>query len=82
MMKEWKGFALSVCIGLIMGGGVTSAIGAARLATVKQELLAEIKEVELDGDVTLRGFGELSIAMARIEEQLKAVNEKLDALAR
>ena len=80
-MKDWKSLAF-VLIGLITGGGASAAVGAARLHNAKVELRAEIKEVELDGDVTLRGIGELSIAMARVEEQLKAANDKLDALAR
>ena len=81
-MKEWKSLALSLCLGLIFGGGVSSAIGAVRLANVRAELREEINEVALDGGVTLRAVGELSIAVARVEEQLKAANDKLDAMAR
>ena len=82
MKQEWRGLALSVCLGLITGGGVTSAIGAARLATARQELRAEIQEVKRDGDTTYDAVQLLAIAMARVEEQLKAANDKLDNLAR
>ena len=71
-----------MCLGLITGGGVTSAIGAARLATARQELRAEIQEVKRDGDTTYDAVQLLAIAMARVEEQLKAANDKLDNLAR
>lgn len=81
-MKEWRGLALSVCLGLITGGGVTSAIGAAKLATMRVELRAEIREVKLDGDSTHDAVILLAVAMARVEEQLKAANDKLDNLAR
>lgn len=81
-MKEWRGFALSVCIGLITGGGVTAAVGAARLNTAKLELRAEIEDVRDDGDATHEAVIELAVAMARVEEQLKAANAKLDALVR
>ncbi len=81
-MKDWRALALSLCLGLIFGGGASAAIGAVRLASVRAELREEIKEVELDGDVTLRAVGKISISMARIEAQLEAVNDKLDALAR
>ncbi len=81
-MKQWQTLALSLCIGLITGGGVSAAIGAARLATAKQELRAEIQAVKMDGDSTHDAVIALSVAMARVEEQLKAANDKLDALAR
>ncbi len=81
-MKDWKGFALSVCVGLIMAGGLSAAVATSKIAAVKAELRAEIKEVELDVDVTLRAIGELSVAMARVEAQLEAANDKLDNLAR
>ena len=55
---------------------------AARLATAKQELRSEIKEVEMDGEATFDAVQLLAVAMARVEEQLKAANDKLDRLAR
>ena len=81
-MKEWKGFALSVCIGLITGGGLSAAVASSKLAATKVELRAEIKEVKLDGESTHAAVILLSVAMARVEEQLKAANDKLDNLAR
>ncbi len=88
-MKEWKGFALSVCIGLIMGGGLSAAIASAKIAAVEVELKneikeveAEVREVELDGYETLKAVGALSVAIARIEAHMEAANDKLDALAR
>lgn len=81
-MKEWKGFALSVCIGLITGGGLSAAVASSKLATAKVELRSEIKEVKLDGESTFAAVQLLAVAMARVEEQLKAANDKLDALAR
>ncbi len=81
-MRDWRALALSLCLGLIFGGGASAAIGAVRLASTKAELRAEIKEVKLDGESTFAAVTLLSIAMARVEEQLKAANDKLDALAR
>ena len=80
-MKDWKSLAL-VLIGLVTGGGASAAVGAVRLANAKVELRAEIKEVELDGESTFDAVQLLSVAMARVEEQLKAANDKLDNLAR
>ena len=81
-MKQWQTLALSLCLGLITGGGMSAAVAASKLAAVKAELRAEIREVKLDGDSTLDAVIELAVAMARVEEQLKAANDKLDALAR
>ncbi len=81
-MKQWQTLALSLCLGLITGGGLSAAVASAKLATAKQELRAEIQEVKLDGRTTFDAVGRLSIAMARVEEQLKAANDKLDNLAR
>ena len=81
-MKDWKGLALSLAIGIIMAGGLSAAVASVKLAAVRTELREEIKEVELDGDVMLRAIGELSVSMARLEAQMKAANDKLDALAR
>ncbi len=80
-MKDWKALAL-ILLGLISGGGAAGAVGAVRLAASKAELRAEIKEIELDGESTYDAVQLLAIAMARVEEQLKAANEKLDNLAR
>ena len=80
-MKDWKGLAL-ILLGLLTGGGAAGAVGAVRLANAKAELYQEIKEVELDGESTYDAVQLLAIAMARVEEQLKAANEKLDNLAR
>ena len=80
-MKDWKSLAL-VLIGLVTGGGASAAVGAVRLANAKVELRQEIKEVDLEGSVTLQAVGKLSVAVARVEEQLKAANDKLDNLAR
>ncbi len=80
-MKDWKGFAL-ILLGLLTGGGAAGAVGAVRLANARAELHAEIREVELDGETTYDAVQLLAIAMARVEEQLKAANAKLDNLAR
>ena len=80
-MKDWKSLAL-VLIGLVTGGGASAAVGAVQLNNAKVELRAEIEEVELDGESTFDAVQLLSIAMARVEEQLKAANDKLDRLAR
>ena len=79
-MKDWKSLAL-VLIGLVTGGGASAAVGAVRLHNAKVELRLEIKEVELDGEATFDAVQLLSVAMARVEEQLKAANDKLDRLA-
>ena len=81
-MKQWQTLALSLCLGLITGGGMSAAVASAKLATVRAELRAEINEVRLDGDTTYDAVQLLAVAMARVEEQLKAANDKLDALAR
>lgn len=80
-MKDWRALAL-VLIGLVTGGGVSAAVGAVQLNTAKVELRKEIEKVDLDGQSTFAAVALLSIAMARIEEQLKAANDKLDNLAR
>ena len=81
-MKDWKGFALSVCAGVIMAGGLSAAVATSKIAAVRVELRAEIREVELDQDSTFAAVQLLAVAMARVEEQLKAANDKLDNLAR
>lgn len=80
IMKDWKTLAL-LLVGLITGGGAAAAVGAAKLQAAKAELRGEIVEVKKDNESTHSAVIELSIAMARVEEQLKAANEKLDTLA-
>lgn len=72
MKDNWKGFALSICIGLILGGGVSTAIGSANLAAVKAELQKEIDEVKEDEEKTYEVVIRLSIAVARLEEKIDA----------
>ena len=72
MKDNWKGFALSICIGLILGGGVSTAIGSANLSAVKVELQEEIDEVKEDEEKTYEVVIQLSIAVARLEEKLDA----------
>ena len=45
MKDQWKGYALSIAVGLIMGGGTTMAVSSAKIESVKVELQADIKEV-------------------------------------
>ncbi len=82
MKDQWKGFALSLAVGLIMGGGVTMAIGSHNLNVAVERLEEQIEDVKNDSDETEHNVNDLAVGMARIEEQLKAANEKLDALAR
>ncbi len=82
MKDQWKGFALSMAVGLIMGGGAAMAVGSHNLAIAVERLEGQIEEVKGDGDETQHNVNDLAVGMARIEEQLKAANEKLDALAR
>ncbi len=93
MKDQWKGFALSLAVGLIMGGGATMAVGSHNLSTAVKRLEEQIEkvaivaaaataEVKADEKKTFEGVYELTMGMVRLEEQLKAANEKLDALAR
>ena len=81
MKDQWKGLAL-ILFGLITGGGASAAVASYKIAVVRAELQADIEEVKEDGDETQHNVNALAVGMARIEEQLKAANEKLDALAR
>jgi predicted nucleic acid-binding Zn-ribbon protein len=81
-MKDWRALALSLCLGLIGGGGLSAAVGAAKIEATKVELRHEIQEVKEDAESVADSVILLSVAMARVEEQLKAANEKLDNLAR
>jgi hypothetical protein len=81
MKDNWKGFALSLAVGLIMGGGVAAAVGERNLQAESARIHERIDRIEADGDKTLTSVINLAVAMARVEEQLKAANAKLDALA-
>ena len=50
-MKQWQTLALSLCLGLITGGGMSAAVASAKLAAVRAELRAEINEVRLAKDM-------------------------------
>ena len=82
MKDNWKGFALTLCVGLILGGGVTAAIGETNLRAESARINKRIDKVEADEQKTFEAVYELTLGMVRMEEQLKRVNEKLDALAR
>jgi len=72
MKDSWKGFALSVAVGLILGGGAAAAIGERNLQIEVARLERQIDEVKADEEKTYDVVIELSIAMARVEEKLDA----------
>ncbi len=81
-MKDVKGFLLAAAVGLIMGGGLSAAVGSHNLAVAVErfekeiiEVRSEIDDVKDDEEKTFDAVMELAIAMARVEE-------KVDALAR
>jgi len=72
MKDNWKGFALSIAVGLILGGGASAAISSAKIERVRVELQDEIDEVEADEEKTYEVVIQLSIAVARLEEKIDA----------
>jgi len=82
MKDQWKGFALSIAVGLIMGGGIAAAIGERNLQIEVERLEEQIQEVEDNESETFKSVYELTLGMVRVEMQLKNIDEKLDALAR
>ena len=93
MKDQWKGFALSLAVGLIMGGGIAAAVGERNLqkAEARLEKTAELEKIDRElGDVRL----ELQIVEVKEDEEktfdavmelaiaMARVEEKLDALAR
>ena len=82
MKDQWKGFALSIAVGLILGGGLATAIGERNLQAEATRIHARIDKVEVNEQKTFDAVYELALGFVRMEEQLKRANEKLDALAR
>ena len=48
MKDQWKGFALSITVGLIMGGGISAAIGERNQQIEVARLEKQIVEVKED----------------------------------
>lgn len=78
MKDSWKGYALATLTAFLLGGGASSLYNSSALADLREEHKEDVEKLESEQAMDLNIMLEMAQGIARLEEQVKYIKEKLD----